>query len=767
MFDLLTGMTVPEQLQPQQEMPATDLQDLALRLLAQGRQCGQRRTLVIAGKSDWCLQAAHLISELPELKRVIWVSTATLDDVEVVPANKAKSLLGQECHAVVFDAYSGFDPDAFGAICGTICAGGILVLLCPPLSEWEYFSDPASERIATSPYGYQDISGRFIRRLVGVIRDGTGVAIVEQNKPLSVIEPDSQIPVSDEAIKKESPGECRTRDQQTAVDAIEHMARGHRRRPAVLVSDRGRGKSAALGIAAAHLLKNAESRKDRLSSPIQIVVTAPNLRAVEAVFSHAKNILQQSLAEVTAIENGIQFKQSSIRYVAPDALCLMQDSVDLVLVDEAAAIPASMLEQFLEKYSRIAFATTVHGYEGTGRGFAVRFRQTLNLKSPGWAEVKLQTPIRWAENDPLEQLVFRSLLLDAECANDEKVMGVDLDNVIIEKLDREMLVNDEQLLAQLFGLLVAAHYRTTPNDLRNLLDGPAVSIYVMRSFSPSNGQGEGKCQVIATALVSTEGDFTDELADAIYAGKRRPRGHLIPQSLVTHLGIREAARLRVARIMRIAVHPVLQRKGLGSKLVQVIRQEAKENNDHLIGVSFGATSELMHFWEMQGMTPVRVGFRRDHASGEHSVMMLAPLNIQGDEVYQTARFRLVADLPFWLSDSLCDLDYTVVMKLLLGEGAEDQVVTGEIDYRALIAFAEGARSYEDCSADIWRLSVRGLMEYGNRLQRVEQILLVARILQKQSWSRVAILSGLNGRTDVVNGIRSAVSILLNYMKGKF
>ncbi len=107
----------------QQQTPNVDLLSLAGDLVTQGRKSLQRRTLVIAGESDWCRQQANSVANLPELKRVVWVSSAEVAGVEVVNASTVKGLLGQECDAVVFDAHSGFDPDAFGAICGTICAG--------------------------------------------------------------------------------------------------------------------------------------------------------------------------------------------------------------------------------------------------------------------------------------------------------------------------------------------------------------------------------------------------------------------------------------------------------------------------------------------------------------------------------------------------------------------------------------------------------------------------------------------------------------------
>ena len=42
------------------------------------------------------------------------------------------------------------------------------------------------------------------------------------------------------------------------------------------------------------------------------------------------------------------------------------------------------------------------------------------------------------------------------------------------------------MLEKLFGLLVQSHYRTTPSDLRQLLDGPGTSL---RMVLGSDGAG--------------------------------------------------------------------------------------------------------------------------------------------------------------------------------------------------------------------------------------------------------------------------------------
>ncbi|MFP3345534.1 tRNA(Met) cytidine acetyltransferase, partial [Halomonas sp. SIMBA_159] len=80
-------------------------------------------------------------------------------------------------------------------------------------------------------------------------------------------------------------------------------------------------------------------------------------------------------------------------------------------VDEAAAIPAPMLQKMLSSYSRVVFASTIHGYEGTGRGFAIKFTSVLDAMTPQWRACSMTSPIRWAAGDPLERWLFETLLL--------------------------------------------------------------------------------------------------------------------------------------------------------------------------------------------------------------------------------------------------------------------------------------------------------------------------------------------------------------------
>ncbi len=710
----------------------------AAALKAAAQACFHRRALLLAGERRWCTAAAQAALVGADAARVLWLSDAAPEGAGALAAARAHQLLGRELEALVFDAWSGFDPDAFGAASGALRGGGLLLLLCPPLASWPEYPDPENARVAVAPWRAEQVSGRFLQRLVRVLRADPALLRVEQGRPPAPPPGYAHAPPPPFADP-----ECRTPDQRRAVAAIEKVVSGQRRRPVVLTADRGRGKSAALGIAAAHLLQQGLER---------IVVTGPRLEAAAAVFEHAHRLLPGAAASRAAVHAG---GGARIDFIAPDELAQSPREADLVLVDEAAAVPAPLLERLLALYPRIAFATTVHGYEGTGRGFAVRFNQVLDARSRGWRTLRLETPVRWAPGDPLEQLVFRALLLDAEAAPSAAAAPVRAPQCSVERLERATLLGDETALAELFGLLVLAHYRTRPYDLRHLLDGPNLTPWVMRRGG----------HVLATALVAEEGGFDAAAAQAICAGRRRPHGHLLPESLGAHLGLREAPRQRCARIMRIAVHPEAQGRGLGTRLLQAVVAQARRDGLDYIGTSFGISAELLRFWGRLGFQPVRLGVTRGAASGAHSALLLQPLSAAGAALHTLARGRFLANLPHLLADPLRALEPALAAPLLTGVTAPPAGVGAASepqDRLDLEAFAYGTRLYEACMAPIWHLALSGLGEAARRtrLGPVERDALIVRVLQRRGWQESAAALGLPGRAQVSAVLRGAVARLL-------
>jgi len=246
----------------------------------------------------------------------------------------------------------------------------------------------------------------------------------------------------------------------------------------------------------------------------------------------------------------------------------------------------------------------------------------------------------------------------------------------------------------------------------------------------------------------------------MFAGERRPRGHLIPQSLVVHAGLKDAASLRCARVMRIAVHPAAQRKGIGRHLLQQINVAAMHQGADLFGASFGATPSLLSFWSSQDVLPVRVGFRRGHDSGEYSVMVLQALSATGEPVYADARARFLRDLPQWLAEPLREMGTAEAAALLRGD-TTDAPLPDASDLAMLRGFTCGTRSYEDALAPIWRLLIVIARQPLGLPGDAGCHLLLAKVLQRRSWSDVAQRFGLSGKADVVGQLRKVIKQLLD------
>ena len=436
-------------------MNADDLTAWLKHLIGELGSHHHRALVVLAGDISWCRET--MLEQLNSLSanNQLWVGQVEYDNATVVTAKQMHQVLGREYDLAVFDAYEGFDADAFAAMTGTVRGGGLCFLLTPPKDCWSSFPDPVYQRLFGSEGKAKLSNSVFIERFLRLFDEHPGVYAIEQNQ---AVFPDI---VQTQPFVSESNNQGDHCSQKEAVSAVVNVVKGHRRRPAVLISDRGRGKSAAMGMAAAQLLQQGVKR---------IIVTAPRLEALASLFRHAA----LELPECEYKHDRFVYQQSVIEFIPPDVILRNLPAADCLMIDEAAALPNPMLEQLLNHYSRLVFAATVHGYEGTGRGFALRFFKVLDQQTPGWKRLALDQPIRWNAHDPLEMFVFNALLLKSELSPIELKEYLDAKACDIEVMTGSELAQNETQLSQVFALLVLAHYKTRPNDLRQLLDSPAL-----------------------------------------------------------------------------------------------------------------------------------------------------------------------------------------------------------------------------------------------------------------------------------------------------
>ena len=672
----------------------------------------QRQCVILQGGKDWCKTASETLLADYDISQVLWLAHNAPEKSVSSSQKKAQSQLGKEFDAVVFDAIDEFNPDSLGALVGTIKQSGVLI-------------------IYVDVHSHTSLSMQRFKHVISKFENEYDhFHVIEQDQNLPTLTLPNINPTTNEVIL--------TDDQKNAVAAISKVVHGHRRRPLVLSADRGRGKSASLGIAAAQLLNEGKQT---------ILVTAPSLATVDTVFEHASRLL----AGADTSAGLISVNGAEIRFVAPDVLIELDLKADLVLVDEAASIPASMLEKLLQKYSRIVFSTTLHGYEGTGRGFAVRFQKILNDKTPGWHHYQMETPIRWSKNDALEAFSFESLLLNASPVDDDLISDASADQCQFECIDRQSLVNHEHDLRELFGLMVLAHYRTRPSDLQMMLDRDDVSVYVIRY------QGH----IVASAWLVKEGELDDGLSANIHAGTRRLKGHLLPQSLLAHVGMTTAGSLNYQRIIRIAVHPAVQQRGIGRQLLTKIVDQAECD---IVGTSFAVSNHLLTFWLSLSFKPVRLGLHQDDVSGSHALMMLNPISSVGKELCNAALQRFQQQWPHLLRHEFKQLDAQLVITLSQTM-TQNEVILSQWEQQDIEAFAYAQRGFEFSQFSLWLwLQTNISQPEFKQLTVQQQQLCVMLIMQQCDWADIAKQLGFTGKSQCIIALREVMALLLRINK---
>ena len=596
-------------------------------LLAQAARMAQegiRRLLVVSGEPDWSHEQAMAFRRAVG-HDVLWVGPQAADEPYCQPA-KLATLLGREFQHAIFDARAGFDVSAFAALAGTLRAGSWLLLLVPELSRWPTQADADSLRWSDAPEPIA--TPHFVHHFCRTLAAHPQARIWRQGQPLTPLH-DSPRPLWQRANGQPDD------EQQAILTALAHATA----QVCVVTAERGRGKSALAGMHIQQISGTA-------------LVTAPS----------------RASAEVIATFAGARF-----HFIAPDALLASDASADWLVVDEAAAIPAPLLQKLMARFPRVLLTTTVQGYEGTGRGFLLKFCAAF----PQRQAFTLSQPIRWAAGCPLEALVNEALIFD----DDAFTMPPQGDVTLLAVLQSAWQTAPE-LPRALYQLLSGAHYRTSPLDLRRMMDAPGQHFL---SAQGNNGPAG------ALWLVD-EGGLSPALSRAVWAGFRRPRGNLVAQSLAAHGGSPLAATLAGRRISRIAVHPLRQREGLGQRMVALAWEEA-QGCDYL-SVSFGYTDALWRFWQRCGFTLVRIGTQREASSGCYAAMALRPLTAAGEALMQHEHQRLCREWR-WLRQWVDE-------KVPLPDVAE--AILTEDDWWDLAGFAFAHRPLLAVLANLHRLS---------------------------------------------------------------
>ena len=540
----------------------------------------------------------------------------------------------------ILQDFEAITPNLLARTIETVEGGGLVVLLLKGMSSLKQLytlSMDIHSRYRTE--AHDDVTARFNERFILslgkcesclVIDDELNVLPISGGKNVTALPPpdinepktESQKELDEmkDALQNTQPvGSlvtlAKTVDQAKALlTFVDAIAEKTLKSTVTLTAARGRGKSAALGVAVAAAVAHGYSN---------IFITSPSPENLKTLFEFifkgfdALNYMDHvdySIIQSTNPDfnkaivrvNIHRAHRQTIQYIRPqDAHVLGQ--AELLVIDEAAAIPLPLVRKLMGPYL-VFMASTINGYEGTGRSLSLKLIKQLREQSRGGSkaistedsevadratgkasktsdssflggrtlrEITLAEPIRYSKGDLVERWLNAVLCLDATLPRSRlnTLQGCpDPSQCQLLQVNRDTLFSfhdvSEKFLQQMIALYVASHYKNSPDDLQLMSDAPAHQLFVLVPpvAEDSNRLPEPLC-VIQVAL---EGRISKEsVLNSLSRGKRAA-GDLIPWIVSQQFQDEDFAGLSGARVVRIATNPDYTKMGYGSKALELL-----------------------------------------------------------------------------------------------------------------------------------------------------------------------------------------------------
>ncbi|KAK4689014.1 N-acetyltransferase 10, partial [Tremellales sp. Uapishka_1] len=551
-------------------------------------------------------------------------------DIRYTYYKDSPKILGQTFGMLVLQDYEAITPNLLARTIETVEGGGIVCLLLKTMTSLKQLYTMAMDvhnRFRTDAHA--SVQPRFNERFILslgscpdclVLDDELNVLPLSRGKDIELgsgeddrgrkrkAEELKEMKESLEGVEIVGPLAklAKTVDQAKALlTFVEAISEKTLSSTVALTAARGRGKSAALGLAIGAALAHDYSN---------IFVTSPdpeNLKTLfEFVFKALDALGYEEHTDYDVVQstnpefrkaivrvNVFRGHRQTIQYIAPEDYHVLGQA-ELVIIDEAAAIPLPLVRKLIGPYL-VFMASTINGYEGTGRSLSIKLIQQLREQtrpsitkdselssavastskaaSAGKSgaglvrslrEIKLEEPIRYSPGDNVERWLNNLLCLDATIVS-KAIQGCPHPSKCeLYYVNRDTLFSyhpaSEVFLQRMMALYVASHYKNSPNDLQMLSDAPAHHLFVL--LPPLKEDDNTLPDPLVVLQVALEGNISREaiLRELSHSGMRSS-GDLIPWFQDS-----DFAMLSGARIVRIATHPDYARMGYGARAIEAL-----------------------------------------------------------------------------------------------------------------------------------------------------------------------------------------------------
>lgn len=554
--------------------------------------------------------------------------------------SESHKVLGNTYGMCVLQDFEALTPNLLARTLETVQGGGLAIILINNMSSLkQLYSLTMDVHARLRTEAHSKVVGRFNERFILSLSDCPAAIVADDE--LNVLPISSHVramsgavtssanrPVANDSAPelkqlKESLADTlpigsllaktKTVDQAKALLRFEEAISEKTLRSTVaLTASRGRGKSAALGLAVAAAIAHEYAN---------IFVTSPSPENLRTFFAflfvgfdamgyqeHGDYEIVQStdpaLNKAVVRVNVFRNHRQTVQYIDPADAPRSLSQAELLVIDEAAAIPLPVIEAMLGPYL-VFMCSTITGYEGTGRSLSLKLMRKLREGSASgqsrdtvinghsnrradrdasavasrsgsgrvFREVHMDTPIRYGDKDPIEAWLYDLLCLEAGGVRQVLTGGAPHpEECELYYVERDALFSrhraSEAFLHRVMALFVASHYKNSPNDLQMLSDAPAHGLFVL--LAPTRPDTEKLPDVLCAVQVCLEGRISSKSSSTQLSRGQRASGDLIPWTISQQFQEPDFATLSGARIVRVATHPDVQKMGYGTRAMKLL-----------------------------------------------------------------------------------------------------------------------------------------------------------------------------------------------------
>ncbi|KAK6205007.1 putative ATPase [Scheffersomyces amazonensis] len=554
-------------------------------------------------------------------------------NIRYVYYKETEKILGNTYGMCILQDFEGLTPNLLARTIETVEGGGLVVILLKSMTSLKQLYTMTMDihsRYRTE--AHDDVVARFNERFLLSLGSCENCLVVDDElnvlpisggkhvKPLPPKDDDELSPKAQELKElKDSLAEvqpagslvslAKTVNQAQAIlTFVDVISEKSLRSTVTLTAGRGRGKSAALGIAIAAAISHGYSN---------VFVTSPSPENLKTLFEFIfkgfdalgysehldYDIIQSTNPSFNKAIVRVDIKRDhrqTIQYISPNDHQVLGQA-ELLIIDEAAAIPLPVVKKLMGPYL-VFMASTINGYEGTGRSLSLKLIQQLRNQSNSTTsnddtvvvsrgknsnyepevrgrtlrEVVLDEPIRYAPGDPVEKWLNKLLCLDVSLSKNAKFATKGTPHPSqcnLFYVNRDTLFSyhpvSEAFLQKMMALYVASHYKNSPNDLQLMSDAPAHQLYVLL---PPIEEGDNRIpDPLCVVQLALEGEISKESVRKSLSRGQRAGGDLIPWLMSQQFQDDEFASLSGARVVRIATNPEYSGMGYGSRALELLK----------------------------------------------------------------------------------------------------------------------------------------------------------------------------------------------------